>query len=110
MINLSPRSFAASMVPTGIPRAKANRAPRPQQTAPVAAEPSTAVSRKDVTDRLGLTADATDAEVLAAFDAKTTAGVAHRAWGASDALPDTAAPSAQMTADELYAAAWGDDA
>lgn len=83
--------------------------PRPQTAPVVAADPATTVSRQDVTDRLGLPADATDDEVLAAFDEKTTAGVAHRAWGASDALPDTDAPAAKMTADELYAAAWGAD-
>lgn len=74
---------------------------------PVAAVPDGRVPRKDFTDRLGLPADATNAQVLAAVDAvvaprqeSPAASLAEKAWG-KVAAPASAAQNA------LYRKAWG---
>ncbi|SIS19688.1 hypothetical protein [Microbacterium sp. RURRCA19A] len=73
-----------------------------------------ASSRKKVTDRLGLPADAPNDQVLAAFDtaragasaaaSSEAAGLAQRAWGEK---PAAAASSATASRSDLYRKAWG---
>lgn len=74
---------------------------------PVNAVPDRRVPRKAYTDRLGIPADATNAQVLSALDKviaprqkSLAASLAKKAWG------QTAAP-ADAAQDALYRKAWG---
>lgn len=93
---------------------------RPVSTAAVrqllatADQPRAQVTRKDFTDRLGLPADATNDQILAAVDTAKRGADERRAAAAEDALyrqawPSSgqdAAPSLSSAEEALYALAW----